>query len=47
MVENAQKRKWFRMIGRQHDLQYWDNDDRTDVEEFDRDYDPGLICIFF
>jgi hypothetical protein len=41
VVEDATRRKWFRMIGRQHDLQYWDQDDRADVEEFDRDYDPG------
>jgi len=41
VVEKAQHRQWYRMIGRQHDLEYWDADTRTDVQEWDRDYDPG------
>jgi len=44
VVEEAQHRQWFRLIGRQHDLQYWDPDDRTDTQTFDREYDPGEMA---
>mmetsp|Transcript_7246 Transcript_7246/g.21392 ORF Transcript_7246/g.21392 Transcript_7246/m.21392 type:complete len:5155 (-) Transcript_7246:1654-17118(-) len=43
VVEEALHRHWFRIIGRDHDLQYWDQDNRTDLQEFDRDYDPSEL----
>ena len=41
IVEEAEHRKWFRLIGRQHDLEYWTPDSRTDLQEWDREYDPS------
>jgi thiol-disulfide isomerase/thioredoxin len=41
VIEDARRRTWFRLLGRNHDLQYWDPDDRTAIQEFDREYDPS------
>ena len=41
VVEEAEHRTWYRLIGREHDVQAWDPDSRTDVQELDRFYDPG------
>ncbi len=41
VVEDAQHRQWVRLIGKLHDLQYWDADARTDLQECDREYDPS------
>ena len=41
VLEEAKRRTWFRLLGRNMDLQYWDPDDRTATQEFDREYDPS------
>ena len=41
VVEEAEHRNWYRLIGRQHDLQWWDPDDRGDLQQLDREYDPS------
>ena len=41
IVEEAEHRNWYRLIGRQHDLQWWDPDDRGDLQKLDREYDPS------
>jgi len=43
-IENAENREWVRLIGRDHDLQFWCTPDpRTDVQILDRDYIPGEL----
>eukprot|EP00729_Bicosta_minor_P009922 gene9922-5877_t len=41
LVEEAEHRTWYRFIGREHDLQWWDPDSRGDLQVLDREYDPS------
>ena len=41
LVEEAEHRTWYRFIGREHDLQWWDPDTRGDLQVLDREYDPS------
>jgi len=41
VIEEAEHRIWFRLLGRSMDLQYWDPDTRTAPQELDREYDPN------
>lgn len=43
-IETAENREWVRLIGRDHDLQFWRTPDpRMDVQILDRDYVPGEL----
>lgn len=43
-IQSTEHREWVRLIGRDHDLQYWRTpDQRTDVQVLDRDYVPGEL----
>ena len=43
IVEETEHRRWFRLVGRHHDVQTWDKDPRPlDEFTFDREYDPGF-----
>jgi hypothetical protein len=32
VVEEAEHRTWYKLIGRDHDVQAWDPDGRTDIQ---------------
>jgi hypothetical protein len=43
-IQSTEHREWMRLIGRDHDLQFWRTpDQRTDVQILDRDYVPGEL----
>ena len=43
-VQSTEHREWVRLIGRNHDIQFWRTaDPRPCVLEFDRDYIPGEL----
>lgn len=43
-IQSTEHREWVRLIGRDHDLQFWRTpDQRTDVQVLDRDYVPGEL----
>lgn len=43
-IQSTEHREWVRLIGRDHDLQFWRTPDpRTDVQILDRDYVPGEL----
>jgi thiol-disulfide isomerase/thioredoxin len=44
VVEQAEHRHWFRLIGRFHDIQYWTTPDPSPALQVnDREYDPGCL----